>query len=397
MPLPSLKSCSPCELSINLGCSGGDERTFDRVVHCLLPVYPALALASEREVQGFTCLVGYGNALYPFLDALLTLDAARFGYVPRQWYNRTACTPLPDAVVTSPLAPTAVRLLHRSVRIQIAPRPWPTPPTKQQLLLLVRHGTRKFVDKDAVVGRLSQRLSGKRVLEFHGNESMQQQIRLFASSSAVVGIHGAGLANLVFNVEPVCVLEINTYMSSEVQKDGRGLGRGAGLALFRTNAVAALLWNAANIRWQSYRVPLNQLVSHNVISDDEGEGDDDARAAQVNNTLPSTSSALIKREALLNQLRTVHGGGKFDKRDRYVKRLTYVLYEHDLDNIASATGSCIDWIATGSTEDKNRDQVSDVNRSVAELVQADETNFTQAEHVRENLKIVKLVHSFVRR
>ena len=432
MPVADLKSCSVCEVSVHLGCTKPDERVFDRVIHCLLPIYPLLALAAEREPpNGFTCLVGQKPALYPFLDALFTLDAARFGFVPEELYNRTACVPLPDVVVSSPLAPAPMRLLHRSVRMHIAPQPWPAPPAKRQLLLLVRSGTRSFVDAAGAASRLAQRLQWARVVQHHGTEPMREQVQLFANSSSVVGIHGAGLANLVFNIEPVCVVEINTYMSSELQGDGRDVGRGAGPALWRTNAVAALSWNAANVRWHTYRVPVNQLVTRGVGSlyplygstnstvptSDEAEEveEGDGRAAAASAHAETTSAAAQKvaaREQVASLLKTMEIVRKkvAGKRDRYVKRLSYVLYEHDLDNVAGTVASCIDGVAAarapmgsmgsmGSLHEFRYHRFPphemDTQRTVAEIVQADGTNFTQEEHHWANQKATNLSHMFI--
>ena len=401
MPINVLRTCSACEASINLGCGKSDERPFDRIMHCLLPVYPVLALAAERQPSGFTCLVGQEKAIYPFIDALFTFDVTRFGFVPNERYNRTACVPLPDLVITSGLVPTATRLVHRSVRMQIGPiQAWPPPPAKRQLLLLVRGRatstscatSRSFVDADGVFSRLSQRLHGTHVVVRHyGSEPIREQLRLFANSSSVVGIHGAGLANLVFNVEPVCVVEISTYMSSELQGDGHGVGRGQGSSLWRTNAFAAFDWNGANVRWQSYRVPINQLVSHGVPMDEDEE------AGDVHRNVTARSSKVNGLLHLLENLRVVHGGGKFDKRDRYVKKLGFTLYEHDLDNIASAVGSCSAGVAT-SPHYSQRLSASemDTQRTSAEVINAtNEASVTQAQHTRATARFTALNYDFI--
>ena len=109
----------------------------------------------------------------------------------------------------------------------------------------------------------------------------------------------------------------------------------------------------------------------------------------------NAAAAKNRTLALLDQLRVVHGGGRFGKRDRFVKRLSYVLYEHDLDNIASVTGSCVDGVAAVHKYRPFRRRETDTENTVADIVRASGTNFTQNEHLSENKRVTALSHAWV--
>eukprot|EP00966_Prymnesium_polylepis_P333877 7389289-Prymnesium_polylepis.1 len=60
-------------------------------------------------------------------------------------------------------------------------------------------------------------LPGVTVERYTGLESVEATLRLFARASAVVGIQGAGLANVVFAPQRVCVVEVSTFLGREMK------------------------------------------------------------------------------------------------------------------------------------------------------------------------------------
>ena len=89
------------------------------------------------------------------------------------------------------------------------------------------------------------------VVQYTGQESMATTLRMFADARAVVGVHGAGLANALFALAPVTVLEIGTYLSPTGTPTGR--------AEWRSNGMLALLSPA--IDWILYRLPYEEFVT----------------------------------------------------------------------------------------------------------------------------------------
>ena len=89
------------------------------------------------------------------------------------------------------------------------------PSAGRYLILIVRRqgGRRFFPGAETRLGQRLHKLTGLATRLYWGNESVAATLRLFAGgAAAVVGYHGAGLANVVFSPQPLCVIELSTYM-----------------------------------------------------------------------------------------------------------------------------------------------------------------------------------------
>ena len=83
-------------------------------------------------------------------------------------------------------------------------------------MALQRHGSRSFLNFESVVDSTLTRISREvpqpvTMALYHGNESLRETIRLFASASIVFGYHGAGFVNMFFSKPATLGVEIFTH------------------------------------------------------------------------------------------------------------------------------------------------------------------------------------------
>ena len=69
---------------------------------------------------------------------------------------------------------------------------------------------RTFLNFGGLIAELSRKVRLGKVLSYHGNESLRETIRLFASASVVFGYHGAGFTNMLFSRPGTTGIEIFT-------------------------------------------------------------------------------------------------------------------------------------------------------------------------------------------
>jgi hypothetical protein len=82
-------------------------------------------------------------------------------------------------------------------------------PARPFVVLINRSTTRMFIQSEELVEALGGRDA---VRVYHGTETVLDTISLFRSARAIVGYHGAGLANAVFARNGTRVIEITTWM-----------------------------------------------------------------------------------------------------------------------------------------------------------------------------------------
>ena len=89
----------------------------------------------------------------------------------------------------------------------------PSERAHRHIVLVQRSGTRAFDDIDQLSTSLAS-TSQRPVRIYSGNESVSATLDLFASASAVVGFHGAGLVNSLYTPSPVCLMEVSTHLDN---------------------------------------------------------------------------------------------------------------------------------------------------------------------------------------
>ncbi|GMH66475.1 hypothetical protein TL16_g04439 [Triparma laevis f. inornata] len=81
---------------------------------------------------------------------------------------------------------------------------------QQNLVLVLRSGSRRFINEDAVVARMSKVAKEQKLqlVKFRGDEGLKATIDIFKEANTVVGVHGGALANIVFCKEGTTVVEL---------------------------------------------------------------------------------------------------------------------------------------------------------------------------------------------
>ncbi len=237
----------------------------------------AMAASSETTV----CLVGQPDVLYPFLAAILpphprlrfVSDANRTGRPgcermairpARRWlavgesdHERLCARPQSCARMTPSRGTAALHLDVQALLSRVAARShgtseWRPESISEGYIVLVQRevGRRGFEASEAA--RFSSRLraaTGKRVVVSHGieNGSLARTIALYARADGVVGVHGADLANAVFAVQPVCVVEISSWLSENRKEPWRAIDQ------------AVARWSS-NVHWMVHRIAPEQIL-----------------------------------------------------------------------------------------------------------------------------------------
>ena len=282
---PQLSKCA----SQFVGCSRVVESVckrsyhpFERLMSCLLPRYASLAatlLHAEDSTSSTTCIAveQTEGGIQSLLNALIGSASARhLRFVMTDRPCALSVLPANRTVSVSLAAPpnsTATwRALHRDVR-RAVPLSWrPNAALPLYAVLITRTTNRRIRNDEAV---LASRLSKETALSFRlyrGNESVLSTLRLFARASAIVGIHGAGHANAVFTVTPVCVIELSTYLFDQTWQKRCGLSVPPANATWIWNGTWVMPWRSSRgtippwnpkIAWHCYRVSLGQVLDAN--------------------------------------------------------------------------------------------------------------------------------------
>lgn len=126
-------------------------------------------------------------------------------------------------------------------------------PSRSHILYIRRLPERKrsFVNDTKLIDALS-RSGSCAVKVFDGSGSVKDTISLFRGASAVVGYHGAGLANVVFALNGTVVVEVTTYTDMN------------GTHSWRTNMEKVTQWGT--YVKHIIHIPLAELLRANTIS-----------------------------------------------------------------------------------------------------------------------------------
>lgn len=81
------------------------------------------------------------------------------------------------------------------------------------LLTIKRHGARRVNNQTEMDESLHECMPWMRHVAYHGNESIAETVRLFASARAVVGPHGAGHSNTYWAAPGTTVVELVLHLS----------------------------------------------------------------------------------------------------------------------------------------------------------------------------------------
>jgi hypothetical protein len=234
---------------------------FHRVVDCLVPNFDVVdaALAAANDTAAVAA-AGGGPALLvphylaPFAELLLPPALA----LPHlELSARRRCVRLaPGATVaygTGTRNVTRAGLAARVARFRalalqragVAVDDSPAKTPKVVLLERTPAAGRNFYDAAAVRAALAGALRVSPVATYHGNETLLQTIRLFASASVVIGFHGAGVVNAVFGPQSAVIMEL-TLLADEAAPLPRP---------FRSNAIPLLPLLPPASRWLTYALP----------------------------------------------------------------------------------------------------------------------------------------------
>lgn len=233
-----------------------------RIVDCLLPVYQALtetrSIPPQRKIfrvhasRSRACVLVQAGVVYPYAARLLPhnmyISTEAMGSQPN-------CSAL---LVGLPRVREGVspvwRLLHRDVERTLG-----GPPRPSHVVLISRESdstsaatrsSRLFRNTSHVLNIL-ERVMGLPAVRYTGREDVFSTLRIFGSAAAIVGYHGAGLANAIFVPHHTCVVEISTYMNVS-----------SNTLPWRANEhKRTQAWSPERIHWQSYRIPLAKVYS----------------------------------------------------------------------------------------------------------------------------------------
>lgn len=133
---------------------------------------------------------------------------------------------------------------------------------------------RRILDEDALYDRLVAVVNAgghaaKHVVRAFGNETMDDMVRLFARACVVVGYHGAGLANTMFNPSGSMVVEVTTYAApyytEPYGKECPWRAAAIHMGIWRTNNdVVQHLGTATkpvHVDWSLYMIEFDRLQS----------------------------------------------------------------------------------------------------------------------------------------
>jgi len=277
--------CSQCNFTIDLRCRGVMFRDafFHRIANCLLPAYGLISKA-RQHANGHICILTW-KAVEPLLSALapdlnavphinegcaaktkhyIVQPERRFGFSCDWISNFNSVDSDGDHNVIG-VYPIDIALNGAAMRKDAASYH----EGDRSVLLIRRSGSRAFTaDASSAlahelgeVARITLKGTRTRYAEYRGTESVRDTIKLFVGAVGVVGYHGAGFVNALFTDHEVCAQEITTW------KDAKS-----------TEAWRSNEWLAQfNLRlhWNTYALPLSELLEANSVKDVHGNKDMD--------------------------------------------------------------------------------------------------------------------------
>ena len=98
---------------------------------------------------------------------------------------------------------------------------------------------------------------GDTVVAYYGNETVSETISIFSRACVIIGVHGAGFANIVFSRPKTLAIEIT--VPSFRQKSNFTLMRSNEELIWNTE----FMWHKYVVEWASMRQPSTYMVSFN--------------------------------------------------------------------------------------------------------------------------------------
>lgn len=304
-----LKCPSKCRNIVNVACTRA-HHPFDRIINCLMPLYPALVQMLSAHPVNTTlpvaCLVmPQGQAtIGEYVNALFGTRSFHLLESP------TGCATTESLKFSKPSLEVS-RVLHAKLRGHWLPALQHAP----YIVLAVRTISRAFRQDLKQLTRRLYVATRHEVRLYFGNESASETVSLFAGAAGMIGWHGAGFANAVFMPHGGCIIEIGTYIYEalpnrcEPREEGRMWNytqKGGAIVMpWRSNRPAVQPWNT-KLRWIEYKISLRQLL--------------EANNWPCHALLPSAANF----------------------RDHKIKMLAWtILTDLDVDNIAAALEPCL--------------------------------------------------------
>lgn len=263
--LTKLSPCSGCSFAIDLTCSHRLRlASFHKFFDCLLPNFQRIQLVHSLRVptDERLCLLVEDDRSYATFAVQALLGGVLVGHGSR-WSGsngsssnhtiwrverpdgggptelvllHTLLGSAHECVAALPRVPSSTslaaqllgprgsaqaalstRAIHALVSRQLAPQESRADAVAEaHVILIQRVHSRTFLSLSTIAAAL-QRATGRVVRVYFGNESSLATLRLFASASAVVGTHGAGLVNALWIPHRACVLEVSSIRSSSSQ------------------------------------------------------------------------------------------------------------------------------------------------------------------------------------
>ena len=288
--------CSGCEYAVDLRCplpSGMIHATYHRILNCMMPSVGRLVLLRRLlTMVSSVCLITEAPDTYiKFVPHLL--DAAE-SWKPgdrhvvlgasngsravhaQVFYQVWGDENFPACLLYLPRVPANVRdsrvlrelegtsmwasqyAVHgaamRAFVRRTSSQAHSTPPEPTYVVLVQRLGEREWIDLERIQSTL-QRATGLPVRIFFGNESSASVVQLFAHARAVIGVHGAAFANLVFTAQRACSLEVTVSLDLDSTSRPFRLSTGAGPLDMRP-------WNLL-VNYSHHVLPLRQVLDAN--------------------------------------------------------------------------------------------------------------------------------------
>ena len=269
--------CEACEYGVDLRCHAFRMGPFHRVHDCLLPYLHNLDTYVHESNKSRVCLIGGPRSVLPFvqpiLAGILSFHDPNSPSPINRWPNVTeghevcrlidARTPCTSGIRILPQLPRYPPAHHRPNQLLLRHylnRLVPAHATLGHVVMIIRTGTRQFGAVPAAKAGflnndgLRQRLgAGRRdVINYFGNESVLDTIRMFAGAVAVAGYHGAGVVNAVFIPHRACVTEVSTFRDANHTMT------------WRTNGGPVNAWNPW-LRWKVHKLPFHDMLEANGV------------------------------------------------------------------------------------------------------------------------------------
>lgn len=224
-------------------------------VDCLVPSLPTLRLALEASgnvtIVVPTFLEKYYKIMLPVDTSHSSINTVVYNHAHKTCYL-TSSPPIYEQSPHKARMPQADIATLRQLLLN-GITTWQTTPLNASLgrtmTILQRHGTRSFVEFDAIVKAFQEAFPDWSVQTYHGNETAAQALAQFAKSRVIVGWHGAGLAGALFSDPGTIVLEYTTLADIDEMRE------------WRSNEVIAKIHG--NLTWIKHVVDMEHLENGN--------------------------------------------------------------------------------------------------------------------------------------